>query len=67
MFLVKKDYNAVEITTLLTIPNSYDYTIIKIRCLSSTLVLIYRPPNCSKEDTLQLLDALECILLANKT
>ena len=58
MFLVKRDYNAVEITAPLTIPNSRDCTIIKIRCLASTLVLIYRPPNYFKEDTLQLLDAL---------
>ena len=57
MFLLKKDYNAVEITAPLTVPNSYDCTIIKIEYLASTLVLIYRPPNCSKEDTLQLLDA----------
>ena len=66
MFLVKKDYNAVKITAPLTIPNSCDCTIIKIGCLASALVSIYRPLNYSKEDTLQLLDALECILSANK-
>ena len=66
MFLAKKDYNAVEITAPLTKPNSCDCTIIKIGCLASTLVFIYRPPNCSKEETLQLIDALECILSANE-
>ena len=66
MFLVKKYYNAVEITAPLTIPNSCDCTIIKVGCLASTLVLIFQPQNCSKEDTLQLLDALECIFLTTK-
>ena len=61
IFLIKKAYYAVEIAAPLTIPNSYDCTIIKIGCLASTLVLIYRPPNFSKEDNLQLIDALECI------
>ena len=66
MFFIKKDDNAVEITASLTILNSCDRTIIKIGCLASNHVLIYRPLNCTKEDILQLLDALACILSANK-
>ena len=65
MFLVKKDY-IVEILAPLAIPNSCGCTIIKIGCLAFTLVLIYWPPNCFKEDTQKLLDALECIFSTNK-
>ena len=59
--LLHPTFNAIELPLPDNFPASCDCVIVNILPLKLILVLLYRPPHCTREDTVHLLSALENI------
>jgi hypothetical protein len=62
MYLIRKDYAAVQLINPLNIPKTCDCLIIKLNSIASVLVVIHRPPTCSSAETKLLVEAFDSVL-----
>jgi hypothetical protein len=62
MCLVNPNYAAIELARPVCMPQTCDCVIVKLNSIASVLVVVYRPPCCTSEDTESLLEAFDCVL-----
>ena len=62
LFLVSDCYMAVELGKPSNWPQSCDGVIVKLSSIASVLVVVYRPPDCTSDDTEQLVNAFDSVL-----